>query len=114
MTPVSLWFIVLDTHRIAPSACVAIEAARPPQHAVDGVWSWSHMSPAAAEETAAVLHILGVPQSACASGVADGLPPLGDIGPQSVGAGLELVWQQGRSTVRRVHPSTTPAPGSQP
>lgn len=114
MIPVSLWFLVLDTHRVAPGVAAALAKASPPQHAVDGLWSWSHMSATAAERTATALRDHGVGRDAGVAGTADGLPPLDPVGPEPLGAGLELVWVQGRATVRRVVDRAPRGPGDPP
>lgn len=101
MTPVSLYFIVVDTHSVDPAVVGVLQEIHPPRHRNDGLWSWSHMSMEAADATAAVIRGLQVPATACAGGIADGLPYLGGAGSTPLGAGLELVSKQGRSTVRR-------------
>ena len=101
MTPVSFWFLVLDTHRVDSTVVEVLRATHPPQHTHTGLWSWSHMSPDGADHTAAILRAHGVPTSSCAAGVVDGLPPPGTGRATPLGADLELVWDQGRSRVRR-------------
>ena len=115
MTPVSFWFLVLDTRAITPAVSQAVLAAAPPHHEADGLWSWSHMAQSHADQTAGLLHAHGVPSSACAAGLADGLPPLGMPVPVPLGAGLELLWQQGRPMVRRsIHDASPPTPTGAP